>query len=289
MATVDCTAFFRDDDAHGWSEQHQIDGGSSNPALLTFLNAFDNLMLTFRVPLLGRDAFYIGCRVSYRTANRKVAGTNRLQDVPVAGPPNVGTRATWLNLASDAVKTRFQDVTATANSDVYLRGIPDDVIEAGQLNFTGAVGAVFKTNLVNYQTELIAKQYGWTGINPTLTPRGEVLDVVQDGDGRVTFTLNSTNGVPIPSLTGKFNVRFAQINGGKSILNRTFVCTQTDATHVKTVKQVSFGSFDSPGTFVLPIKGFIKYNTAAYNRADSRKTGRPFGAGRGRLAAQTLH
>jgi hypothetical protein len=84
-------------------------------------------------------------------------------------------------------------------------------------------------------------------------------------------------------------VKFAKINHSKSILNRTLVCTVTDATHVKTVNQIAFGSFDTPGIFTLKETGFIPYDHFSYYKAGSRKTGKVFGVGPGRSPAQTLH
>src|SRR5262249_18281470 len=86
MPSVRLTAFFKDDDGHGWSETHDKDGGSAITSLTTFLNNFNTLMITFRRPLLGGDAFYIGCRASYKTAGGAIAGDNVLLDPPMRGP-----------------------------------------------------------------------------------------------------------------------------------------------------------------------------------------------------------
>jgi len=282
------TAFFRDDDAHGWSESYQISDGTSTPPLAPYITAFDVLMRKFRVPLLAGDGFYLGCRASYKLANGRISAGNLLSDLPVAGTSVIGDVPIQMNLASDAVKIRFQNITSTANSDVYLRGVWDDVIQAGQLQFGTAVGQKFKKALGNFEQALIDNRYGWFGIDPALTPRGKVTAAAQNEDGTVLFTLLVTNGVTMPIINTPYQMRFAKINNSKSILNRTFVVNRVSDTQVVTAKDVAFGEFLTPGIFTLPVKGFIQYDHFAYHRAGSRKTGRPFGAGRGRLAAQVL-
>ncbi len=289
MPVITLTAFMRDDDAHGWEEAHQVDGGAGSPSLTPFLTAFDNLMKTFRVPLLAADGYYIGCRASYKTATNQTAGSNLLADIPIKGPDKIGGESVEMNLASDAVKIRMQNAASTANSDVYLRGVPDQIIQAGQLLFSGKVGGPWKRSLQAYTDALKGAAYGWFGENPALSPKGNVTAVVQNADGTVTFTVATTNGAPMPAAGTKIAVGFAKINNSKSILNRTFVCVVVNNTTLTTMKQISFGSFDTPGTFRIRVVGFIPYDHYSYARAGTRKTGRPFGAGRGRLSAQTLH
>lgn len=288
MPTVRLTAFFRDDDAHGWSEQHDIDGGVSVTSLTAFTANFDALMMSARRPLLAGDAYYIGCRASYRTPDGRIAASPILRDPPVVGTKTYSGSDVWVNDAALAVKTRMQNAASTANSDIYLRGVWDEVAVAGVLQFGSGAGAKWKQLLDVYVAALISGAYGWTGINPAATPRGVVTNYVTNGNGTITFTVASTNGVAMPAPGTRIQANFANLNHSNSVLNRSLVVTVVDAVTLTTVQQVAASAFASAGTFVIPVKGFIPYALAGYNKLSRRKTGRPFGAGRGRLSARAL-
>lgn len=289
MPTIRLTAFFRDDDGHGWSEQHDVDGGVTIATLTPYLAAFDNLMKSARRPMLAGDGFYIGCRAAYKTADGRIAAANLLADVPVRGTQTLQGVPIWMNEASDAIKVRMQNAASTANSDIYLRGVWDDVQVGGQIFFGGDQGTAFKRYLTAYTDGLRANAYGWTGVNPDATPRGKVENYLVNNDGKVQFQVAATNGKPMPAAGSKVQVKFARINGSKSILNRTIVCIVNSPTGLTTVQQIAASEFISEGSFIIPVKGFIPYDHFSYVKLGSRKTGRPFGVGRGRLSAAVLH
>lgn len=290
MPSVRLTAFFKDDDGHGWSETHDKDGGASVTSLTTFLTAFDNLMLQARRPLLGGDAFYIGCRASYKTADGTIAGDNLLKDPPVRGVQTFGGVDVNMDEASVAVKMRFRNDASTARSDAYIRGMWRQVILAGTLDFGNAVGAEWKRRADIYAAALVSGGYGWVGTNPALTSRGNVTGYVQDPAGTVTLTLAVGNGVALPAAGTKLPIKFARINDSKSVLNRTLVCVvNVGGTTVTTREQVAVSDFQTSGTYVATRTGFIPYAALSYYRLTSRKTGRPFGVAPGRLPAKVLH
>jgi len=289
MPTIRLTGFFRDDDGNGWQEQHDVDGGVSVTSLVPYITNFDNIMKSARRPLLAGDGYYIGCRASYRTVDRGIAAVNKLPDTPLRGTQTVGGVEIGMDKASTAVKVRMSNAANTANSDIYLRGIWDEVVAFGQLNFGGAIGIKFKQLLDVYIAGLLQLGYGWAGINPATTPRGEVTGYTQNIDNTVTLNVTSTNGVALPAVNTKVQVEFAKINNSKSILNRTLVCTVIGAGTVKTIKQVAVSEFQTNGTFIIPVRGFIPYAISTYNKLASRSTGRPFGLTPGRASAKTLH
>lgn len=290
MPPVRLTAFFKDDDGHGWSETHDKDGGASVTSLTTFLTNFNGLMQQARRPLLGGDAFYLGCRASYRTADGTIAGDNILLDPPLRGPQTFGGVQVNMDEASVAVKMRFRNDASTARSDAYIRGMWREVIYAGVLNFVGTEGAEWKRRADIYAASLIAGGYGWVGTNPALTSRGNVTNYVQDVAGTVTLTIAQTNGVALPAAGTKLAIKFARINDSKSVLNRTLVVTvNVGGATVTTREQVAVSDFVTPGTYVATVTGFIPYAALSYYRLTSRKTGRPFGVAPGRLPAKVLH
>lgn len=289
MPTIRLTGFFRDDDGNGWSEQHDVDGGVTVTTLAPFITNFDNLMKSARRPLLAGDGYYIGCRASYRTATGRIAAVNLLPDIAQRGTQSTGGVEIGMDKASTAVKMRMSNAPNTANSDVYLRGIWDDVVSFGQLNFGGPVGIKFKQLLDAYTAGLIQLNYGWLGVNPDTSPRGNVTNYTQQQDGTVLLTVAVKNGVAMPANGSKVQAEFARINNSKSTLNRTLVVQVVSPTTVQTIKQVAVSDFATEGTFVIPVRGFIPYAIRTYNKLASRKTGRPFGLTPGRRAAQILH
>lgn len=291
MPTVRLTAFFKDDDGHGWSETHDKDGGVAVTSLTPFLQAFNSLMETFRRPMLGGDAFYLGCRASYRTADGTIAGDNLLKDPPLRGSQTFGGTVVNMGAPETAIKMRFRNEASTARSDAYVRGAWRQVVVAGVLDFlTSAEGVEWKRRADLYAAALVQASYGWVGTNPALTSRGNVTNYVQDAGGTVTLTLGVTNGVALPAAGTKLQIKFARINESKSILNRTLVCKMNDPnTTCTTTKLVAVSDFETGGTYIATRTGFIPYAAMSYYRLARRKTGRPFDVGPGRLSALTLH
>lgn len=288
MAVVRCTAFFRDDDGHGWSEQHDINGGDP-PSLQPLLNNFRQLMLTWRVPLLGGDAFYIGCRVSYKTTNNQNAVLNKLEDLAVRGTTAVSTISIETDAPEVAVIARFQNSTSTASSSVFLRGVWDQVVRAGQLNFGGVAGTQFKSFLDGYVAALIAGQYGWQGRGANNFNAGTMIEYTENPSGTVSFVLLPRVGSTALLANQQYSVRFSRINNSKSILNTTFVVSADTPTSVTTLKMVATSEFQTRGSYSVNLKNFIPYGLIAYYKLGRRATGRPFGVGRGRQSVRTLH
>lgn len=289
MPTVRLTAFFRDDDGHGWSETHDKDGGSSVTSLTTFLTNFDNLMQTFRRPLLSGDCFYIGCRASYRTANGTIAGDNLLRDPPLRGPQTFMGNALESGAIDAAIKIRLRNDASTARSDIYIRGQWAPIVQGGVLNFGTQLGLEWKSRADAFVAALIQAGYGWVGTDPATTSRGSVTTYVVNDDDTVTLSLTATNGVALPAAGVKQSFKFARINDSKSILNRAIVCVvQPGGATVKTVQRVGAGPFESTGTYIAVVKGLIPYAALSYYKLAKRATGRPFGLQPGRAPTRSL-
>lgn len=290
MPTIRLTAFFKDDDGHGWSETHDKDGGSSITSLSSYLDAFNSLMQSYRRPLLAGDAFYIGCRASYKAADGTRPGDNRELDPPMRGPQTFGGQSLTMTAAEAAIKARIRNDSSTAKSDIYLRGVWKQCIDAGVLDFSSSAGAEWKRRCDQYIAALVAGGYGWVGLNAAATSRGEVTTYTQNADGTVSLILNPTNAVPLPAAGTKLNVSFARINRSKSVLNGTWVCVvDTGGVGVTTTEQISVSEYVTGGTYIAKQNGFVPYSAVSYYKLARRKTGRPFGVGPGRLPARTLH
>lgn len=289
MPIVRLTAFFKDDDGHGWSETHDKDGGGSITSLTTFLLAFDTLMKSFRRPLLAGDSFYLGCRASYKTADGSTAGDNIENDPPLRGPQTFMGIDLNMTAPEAAIKGRFRNDASTARSDVYLRGFPGTVIVAGVLDFTGTVGAEWKRRADLYSAALVANGYGWVGTTPNFTSRGNVTGYTSNANQTVTLNVTPTNGVAMPAAGRRLAIKFARINRSNSILNRSLVCViEAGEAAVTTTELIAVAPFENAGSYVATIKGFIPYAALSYYKLAKRKTGRPFGVAPGRLPVQAL-
>lgn len=290
MPTYRHTAFFRDDDGHGWTETHDWDTPSIGGVdLAARAEVFNQLMRTRRVPLLAKDAFYLGCRVSKFQPGTfaKSQSFPIFLDLPDSGTANVSSAKTEMDAALLAVKVTFADAAGENRADTYLRGVWDQVITAGQLDFGGVAGGAFKTLLASYQTELIQGGYGWIGRNP-LSTRGKVTGYTLLPNGRVRFALNNITGEPLPFVGQQRTFYFARLNNSNSVLNRPIVCEVTDGFECTTVAPIASGPFVSAGTFYLRTPQFFPYAQVAYRKLSARKTGRPIGVGRGRAPARPV-
>jgi hypothetical protein len=290
MPVVSLAAFFKDDDGHGWMEEHDKDGGGGVISLTAYLASFHALMQSTRRPMLSGDAFYLGCRASYPTASGAVASDNILLDPPLRGPQTWSGNAVNMGPPSAAVKMRFRNEASTAKSDVYIRGQWREVVNFGVLDFVSPIGAEWKGRADTYAAALIAGGYGWEGINPAATSRGRVTGYAANPDGTITLNVTPTNAVPMPAAGTRVDMKFARINGSKSILNRALTCVvEPGAAAVTTTIPIAASDFETDGTYIASVTGFIPYAALTYYKLGTRKTGRPFGVGPGRLSAQTLH
>lgn len=290
MALVRLSAFFKDDDGHGWSETHDKDTGGGAPDVTALLTEFNDIMIAKRLPLLCGDSFYIGCRVSFKTAQNQTAGDNLEHDPPKRGPQTVGGETINMTAAEVAIKMRLRNAASTAKSDVYLRGFPKQCVNAGVLDFTSPIGNGWKAKADQYAEALKGATYGWVGINSATTSRGTVTGYQRQPDGTIVFNVTPTNGVPLPAVGTKLVVKFAKINRSKSILNRALVCTVlAGGVTVQCEEVIACDDFSNNGTYIAEQLAFVPYAAVSYYRLSQRKTGRPFGVGPGRLKAAILH
>lgn len=290
MAFIRCTAFFKDDDGHGFSEAHDRDSGGTQPDLTTILSNFDNLMTSLRVPLLCGDSFYIGCRASFKTSQNQNAGDNIERDPPMRGPQTMQGTALTMTAPEAAIKMRLRNTASTAHSDVYLRGFPKQCVDAGVLDFTSTVGAAWKTKADQYAQALCAGAYGWLGTDTAKTSRGVCTGYMRQADGTTLFNVTPTNAVALPATPAKLTVKFAKLNHSKSVLNRALICkVLTGNVTVQCEEVIASDPFENDGTYIGVVLSFIPYSAVSYYKLGQRKTGRPFGVGPGRLPARVLH
>lgn len=291
MSIYRCTAFLRDDDGHGWTESHDYSTPSPGDTdLAARAEIFNQLMMTKRVPLLAGDGFYLGCRIAkfQPGSNAKVQSFPLFLDTPAQGTIAYSSKAVQMDASLLAVKVTFASINGTSRADVYLRGVWEQVITAGQLDFNGQVGGKFAQLLKDYQDALIAGEYGWVGKADDST-KGNCVGYVQNPTGTITFSLANLTGVALPAAGTKVQAFFARLNNSNSVLNRSILCRVVDATTLESVQQIAAGPYLSQGTFYVNSPLFFRYALVAYRKLAARKTGRPTGVGRGRLSARRAY
>lgn len=278
--TVKCTAMFGSDEGWGWSESHCIEADDVPGPLLPYLQAFDQLIQDKRRPLLGKDRYITGLRVSFRTTTGGIASSNkRFAPLLYSGNQRDGS-APHL-----AAKVRMGEAENQQFSDIYLRGFWDAVERDEELNFNGEPGAAWKALLDQYTAALVAGSYGWEGMVESLTRRGNVVGYTPEVDGFVTFNLQSTSGPVLPAIGTLLPFRAARINSSKSSLNRSCIVRVTGVNTVETVQRTAALPFLSAGTYVIPATGFVQYTGSQYTVLARRAAGRPFFHSPGRARA----
>lgn len=278
---VRLTAMFNSDEGRGFSESHikQYDNPPGN--LQPVLADYKAFIEQFRIPLLARDRYCYGLKVSYGTRKDGIKSSPFVYDKP-RYPANQREGCG----PSLAVKVRMGEIGNTHFSDIYLRGFWDVVEQDEHLDFTTQAGNSFKTLLDQYTAAAVARQYGWEGTSEVATRRGTVDSYTNQPDGRVRFSITIGSGPALPAVGQLLSMRVAGLNNGNSILNTTHVVKVIDADTVETVQLTAALVFQSAGTFVITGKGFFQYTGVQYYKLGRRPEGNAFGVTPGRLPAR---
>lgn len=278
---IHCLAWFASDDGYGFSESHWILGPDDVGDLLPFTLAFDDLMSNKRRPMLAKDRVLEGIRISYTTSTGAIA-SSPLWYSPPKSPANQREGCS----PGVAAKLRMGEATHTHFGDTYLRGFWDAVEVDERLDFTTPAGVAWKALLDDYINTLVARGYGFMGIDEVNTLRGRITGYTNDLQGFITFTVTPDFGAPLPAVGKVIPFRAARLNGSKSTLNRSCMVKVVGPTTVQTTVPTAAGAFVSAGTFVIPAKVFFPYTGSQYVKLAVRKPGRPFGRSPGRLKAK---
>jgi hypothetical protein len=267
---IACTAYFGSNAGRGWSETYHLALPSPTPSLIPILGAFLGLMNDFRRPLLGKDRYLKGLKVSCPTP------TGAIQSVPFRYSPFLYPGNQRAGCAPYlAAMCRMGEVSGTEFAPIFLRGFWDDIEQNEQIDFTTAAGAAWKALLDQFIPQLISGRYGWLGQDEIGTSRGKVTNYTLNVDGTITFVIENTAGGPTPPVGSVQEFRVARLNGSDSPLNKSMPVTVVDATHVKTLKRIAAGAFVTAGTYVIPQQTFVQYTGVLYTILAKKGEGRP--------------
>lgn len=278
---IKCTAFFGSDQGWGWSETHHVLGDDPPGPLGPFMTAFKGLIDDKRRPLLGRDRYVAGLRVSFQTSTGGIA-SSAFRYAPLLFPGNQREGCA----PHLAAQMRMAESENQQFSNCYLRGFWDALEVDEELDFTTAAGVAWKALQDQYIAALVAGGYGWLGTDEPNTRRGKVTNYTVDVGGFVTFTVTIDSGPALPAVGTLLPFRIARLNHSQSVLNRTHVVRVASPTTVTTVQRTAALDFESAGTFVSTATTFLAYIGAQYTVLARRAVGRSFFHSPGRLKAR---
>lgn len=272
MAKYFATAYF-ELNGYGWTETYYRDGLTEGD--LAALADFDrNTIWTKRALCLGQEA-----RISaQRTSFDDVLGDSVLNFINLPGNPQFTSED-----PNTALLVRLGNVPNTRRKNVFMRGIPDDVVVNGGL-VNGGQGAFFNAAKAFFNA-IVNYNYGWRG-SDTKTDMG-VTNYTSDDAGRVVFTLLA-GALPAQPAGTKITVRGKGMGaGGKSVLNTTLPCLYSATPNtLVTAKPIAAFPYVAPGGF-LTRRTYALFPAAnfRFQKVDTRKAGKVSGlqAGRARV------
>lgn len=259
MATYMSTAFFQMG-AYGWSESYFRDSNSVTD--LAALADFDRAGIwTKRVVALARPAVLTAQRTSFVG----VRNDSVLNFIPMLG------NAAWT--AEDpntAVLCRVGNQDNTRRKNVFMRGVPDDmVINGGQLG--GAAG--WQTAAQAFFDEIITGNYGWLGIDTRVDIA--ITGYVKNAQEKIVITLADDPALGLPNST-KVTLQGVNVGVGKpSVLNGPHPYIVTGPAEVTTAKATAVFPFPGLGGFLRKVvKVLIQAKNVRFQKIDTRKAGK---------------
>lgn len=266
----------------GWSESYVIPLDNSTVAGVGAQVA--NPLALSRAALLAREYKLQGYRV---TKIRLAAGTlvKRNSDLTMTGYGPGGTTVAWRGCQpNECVIANGVSADGGREKKVFMRGIPDQVIEdGGLLNAAETIGWFSK--LASFQSLLLQAQAGWLqdlAVGDVFNVSGYVLT---DGfQATVTATGNVFNGIAVGT---RIPVRIAKVNG-KSAINGLQLVTVISPTVCLTVEAPALYPYSFGGTIqrMTDPKPFIAAAAWGAELARTHQTGKVSVATRGRAPAR---
>lgn len=270
MALYMATAFFQQE-GYGWTESYFRD--SQEVTDLAALADFDrNNIWNLRAVALAKQASIRAQRASFVT----VKGDSVLNNIRIAG------NDTWESEdANTAVLVRLGNIDNTKRKNVFMRGVPDDmVVNGGRVgNATG-----WKNAADAFFNKIIELSYGWLGIQTRIDI--PVTGYTVNAQQKVVITLDDTpvlaGAVPSKMVLQGVNMGVGQ----PSVLNGNHPYIKTGTAEVTTAKKTAVFPFPGLGGFLRTLtKDLVLAKNVRYQKIDTRKAGKISGlqAGRSRV------
>lgn len=268
---------FGSNEGYGWTEVHYKQAVADLPNLQAELNAFMDGLMTARAALCAQDTYVVGGRVSYKSTNghpsngkrRKMPGTDGKQGASPA-----------ISLAVEMQNSLF-----TKSKIIHLRGFWDEV-EYDE-SYHGETIAGWQDRLINW-LDILKAGYGWMSRDDANSVSGVIDSYAVNEDETVTFTLKTTNPMPLATVDTKQFIRFSKFGAGRSILNRQLQVNVDSVLRMTTTKPIGASGTSSSGRFNYRAVSFVPYAFSDSISIGERRMGKPLNRRPGRSQAQTL-
>lgn len=185
------------------------------------------------------------------------------------------------DFADTSVMVRCYNAAQTRSKIVYVRGIPDSIInDGGEYQPTAA----FNKFITDWSDFMRSQGMGWLGVNaPTL---GNITAMVQNASGQVDVTSSANLFGATPAGTHVV-LRMTGVLGPRN-LNGQFTCVVTSGTTFTTLRRIAIFPYLGGGRVRYSSTNLIQVNTATGIRTVERKAGRPSFQSPGRRKARVL-
>jgi hypothetical protein len=279
--TVKVTYFYHDGGKAGISESWYLPGPVNEAGAVLLTQNY----LKKRMPISGQQTVFDYARWSNIPANR-VPITVIPSDLSNTTPRH-GSFATHGIENSDIGNTALevQKTSPTRFGRMFLRGIPDVVVEAGgEYTPVDTFPAKFKA----FATQLILDNYSFGGVDPTLTKSSEVTAMAQNTNGTIQFTLfNAIFAAGPPPAGDEGRHLQARISGAQMNrqLNGPLVIVVDGVANCHSVHPIALNALAPGQKVILTVTRQVFYpiNGLKVIKAGERKAGRPTKVSVGRV------
>jgi hypothetical protein len=262
-------------EGYGWTESYYLSNGQGG-TLQTVYQQFIQPIVGLRLAMLATDVQLAYVRLG-------IVGTPfavQLFTIGVQG--QYPTTAVMSNLA---LLIRFSPTTPGAGKSLFLRGIPNTIVTAGNYTPTAQFTSAY-TQWKQALTNPFGPVFGWMGVLSKLTSQITTYTQATQVPNIYQVTVLIANPIiPVGVVGTKGLMRFTGING-KSELNGKQVGYFTSTTSFLTKDQFGVIPYSHGGTATYEFYGFIQAGNTTAERIMTRKAGRELFLERGRAAVR---
>jgi len=264
---------------YGWTESYFK--ANASPDLQTDMDSL-KILAVKRIPLSGQQTTIDYLKVSDEEVSRDSLLFSYIAN---GGNPPHGTSGKDSDVRFTAALIRRQNANHTKTSNLLLRGVWDDVINASGFNSNDTA---WRPLFNAFAGELTSTASGWGfPAKDTATSKKVVIsNVTQNVNGQLVFTVPATTFAG-PPWGYKSKVFISGVKGAV-LANGSQIVTPTSDTSCTTVARIPIFPYLGGGLMTVNTLAFVKTAFADPLRAVKRATGRPLFLSRGRSRVRKL-
>jgi len=258
----------------GWSESWYNGTGLSMGEQITKAQAYANQ----RSKSLAAQSFIRYARIT------DLSVTPHPVWVETLGPAGTGIGggiASASDFVDTAVLVRVFNAPQTRRKNLYVRGIPDSIIDAGGV-YTPS--AAFNKGIADWMEYLKNNGFGWLGV--TGAAQGNITAMTQAASGQVDIQSSAALFGAL-AVGQHVVVRFVNVLGPLN-MNGQWTCIVQSATALTTLRRVAIFPYLGSGKVRYSGTDLIQVNNGTGVRTVERKGGRPSYQSAGRQKARVV-